>query len=171
VNALRHISACTSRSNARIFADPLAAAKGLPARDKADLVHVIAPLLAYRLPAGRVGAVPAERAAGKGPLLPGLHASAGAARHLEDSRAAAVHLHRDARQGGPMDSCRSGCRRNSASRRRRRSQARASRSHASPRATRAGSPGDIAKDCVVFVLSREQRVSLCRQIAFLSPGS
>ena len=52
-----------------------------------------APPLAYRPPAGRVGAVLAERAAGKGPLLPGLQAAAGPARHLQDSRAAAVCLH------------------------------------------------------------------------------
>src|ERR1019366_5007931 len=35
----------------------------------------------------------AERAGAKGPLLPGLHASAAAPRHFEDSRAAAVGLH------------------------------------------------------------------------------
>ncbi len=51
------------------------------------------PPLAYRPPPDRVTAVLAERADGKGPLLPGLHASAGAACHLEDSRAAAVGLH------------------------------------------------------------------------------
>ena len=43
-------------------------------------------------PAGST-AVRAERAQRKGPLLPGLQAPAGAAGHLEDSRAAAVHLH------------------------------------------------------------------------------
>src|SRR5580704_14174692 len=51
------------------------------------------PPLAYRPPAGQVTAVLAKRANGKGPLLPGLHAPAGAVGHLEDSRAAAVHLH------------------------------------------------------------------------------
>ena len=52
-----------------------------------------APPLAHRPPAGRPTAIPADRAQRKGPLLPGLQAPAGAAGHLEDSRAAAIHLH------------------------------------------------------------------------------
>src|SRR5262249_3469049 len=44
-------------------------------------------------PLGGPAAAGAERADGKGPLLPGLHPAVGAARHLEDSRAPAVHLH------------------------------------------------------------------------------
>ena len=51
------------------------------------------PPLVHRPPAGRVAAAGGERADGKGPLLPGLQASAGAAGHLEVSRAAAVGLH------------------------------------------------------------------------------
>ena len=52
-----------------------------------------APRLAHRPPAGCIMAVLAGHALPRGPLLPGLHAPAGAARHIEASRAAAVGLH------------------------------------------------------------------------------
>jgi len=45
-----------------------------------------APPFAYWPPAGCVAAAGAERAGGKGPLLPGLQAAAGTACHLEDPR-------------------------------------------------------------------------------------
>src|ERR1039457_1717301 len=57
--------------------------------------------LAYRPPAGQLAAVEAGRAERKRPLLPGLQASAGAAGHLEGSRAAAVHL--DLQRPAPAD--------------------------------------------------------------------
>ena len=56
-------------------------------------VPVDSPLLAYRPPAVRGTAVLAERAERKGPLLPVLHTTAGAAGTIEDSRAAAEHFH------------------------------------------------------------------------------
>jgi hypothetical protein len=50
-------------------------------------------LLADPPPAGRVTAGRTRRVRGKGPLLPGLQAAAGAPGHLEETRAAAVRLH------------------------------------------------------------------------------
>ena len=52
-----------------------------------------APPFTYLPPAGRVTAIWAEWADGKGPFLPGLRAPTSTARHREEARAPAVHLH------------------------------------------------------------------------------
>jgi hypothetical protein len=78
------------RDRTWLVAPLLGARRDLPAGEgePAD-----APPLAHRSPVGRRTTAGAERAQRKGPLLPGLHVPAGAAGHLEGSRAAAIHLH------------------------------------------------------------------------------